>query len=242
MNQFRYMYAAIIAAAFLATPSQVNAQWGWEEESSDLYFDVRAEIGIMSADNVNNNDFALLRPTFYGFHFETGYYWDNFAVYSGVGFSIMPFKQKQSRVIGPIPTESFTSSSTFLSLQVPLGISYKLGSSFGVHAALNLNFMNNIGSDHDYITERVPEGVVITHTTREDFDNWQLVPEATFGLDYDIGTRMRFLFFGGVSLGTVKGVSFDYVATQDDISTPYTIDFDYRWWRVGVGLTYHIRE
>ncbi len=234
-----FVFTLFFAASF--TPIATQAQWGFDEPEPLLYVDFRAEVGIMNATNPDSDRFALLRPTFFGFHVEAGHYFENFGVFSGLGFSYMPFRQKQSRPLGVIPTERITSSASYGSIQIPLGIAYKLGRSFTVQTAFNMNFMNMLNTQHDFPNDAIPPGFSASYQQRDEVPNWQFVPELSFGLDYDIGTRLRFLFFGAASLGTVKGVSWDYSVAEDgELATDFNVDFNYRWWRFGVGLTYHI--
>lgn len=243
----------ILLSSAISFPAALLAQSGWDDDvPSPLYVDVRAEVGIMTADNVAAEGFAQVRPTFWGVHGEVGYKFDNFSVFSGAGFSFMPFRQSQSAAfgeaadIGAIPAETVTSSLTYFSLQVPVGVSYKFGRAFSTHVALNMNFMNAISSRHDIDDNKIPDEV--TSFTFTEIDNtapWQFIPEAIIGFDYDIGSRLRFLFFGGFSLGEVQGLSYEYevlVPEQDSQPRLYPVDFSYEWWRFGVGLTFHITQ
>jgi len=56
---------------------------GFDEPEPFVYLDFRAEVGIMNAENLSSDRFALLRPTCFGFHLEAGHYFSNFGIYSG---------------------------------------------------------------------------------------------------------------------------------------------------------------
>jgi len=223
-------------------PASVFAQDGWDDDlPAPIYVDFRAEIGIMTADNVAGEGFAQVRPSFWGLHGEVGHYFDNFSVFSGAGFSFMPFRQTQSTDFGVIPSESVTSTLTYFSLQVPVGVSYKFGGAFSAHLALNMNFMNPVNSRHSIRDENVPAGVSFTYTETDNTEPWQFIPEAIFGFDYDIGSRLRFLFFGGISLAEIQGYTYNYTISEtNELPVEYPVDFKYQWWRFGVGLTFHI--
>ena len=122
-----------------------------------------------------------------------------------------------------------------------MGVSYKIGSSVSLHTALCVNFTSGLNPKHDVRDGAVPENFSFNYLERNEVPSLQVAPEVNFGFDYDIGSKLRFMFFGAVSLGDVKGVSWDYVLTeQGEAPQAFDIDFDYRWWRFGVGLTYHI--
>lgn len=233
---------SIISVLLTLASTAVLAQPGWDDDiPSPFYVDARAEIGIMTADNVAADGFAQVRPTFWGLHGEVGFKFEDFSVFSGAGFSFMPFRQSQSMDFGLIPSETVTSSVTYFSLQVPVGVSYKFGRAFSAHVALNMNFMNISNSDHSIEDRLVPDEVSFTYLETDNTDPWQFIPEAIFGFDYDIGSRLRFLFFGGVSLAEVDGLSYEYTEAQTGEELQlYPTDFSYQWWRFGVGLTFHI--
>lgn len=239
---------ALALSAFFLLPESILAQrgTGWDDEvPPPVYVDIRAEIGIMTADNVGDVGFAQERPTFWGLHGEVGHKFDKLSVFSGAGFSFMPFRQSQSRDFGPVPSESVTSSVTYFSLQVPVGVSYLIGTSFSAHASLNFNFMNMVSHRHSVESRNVPNDVAFTFTEFDEAPSWQTVPELIVGFDYDIGSRLRFLFFGGFSLGEVDGRTYEYSVLElegadTDPAQLYRADFSYQWWRFGAGLSYHI--
>lgn len=239
---------SFILPGLLLFPESLRAQrgTGWDDEvPPPVYVDVRAEIGIMTADNAGDVGFAQVRPTFWGLHGEVGHKFDKFSVFSGAGFSFMPFRQSQSRAFGAVPSETVTSSVTYFSAQVPVGVSYLIGTSFSAHASLNFNFMNMVSDRHAVENQNVPDDVVFTFTESDEAPSWQTVPELIVGFDYDIGSRLRFLFFGGFSLGEVDGRTYEYSVLElegaaTDPAQLYPADFTYRWWRFGAGLSYHI--
>ncbi|MCA1751354.1 MAG: hypothetical protein LC670_06105 [Flavobacteriales bacterium] len=166
-NSFTRSIIVFLLITAVSAPQALLAQSsGWDDDvPSPVYVDVRAEVGIMTADNVAAEGFAQVRPTFWGVHGEVGYKFDNFSVFSGAGFSFMPFRQSQSSAfgestdLGVIPAETVESSLTYFSIQVPVGISYSFGRAFSAHVALNMNFMNAISSRHDINDNRIPDEV-----------------------------------------------------------------------------------
>lgn len=233
-------FVVLLLGLFLV-PSSLLAQWGFDEPEPLIYLDIRAEVGIMTAENESSDRFAMMRPTFYGLHLEAGHYFDQVGVFSGIGFSILPFRQTQSRTLPQIGTEVITSRANYFSGQVPIGLGVKLGRSFSTHVALNFNFMSLISTASEINEDRLPNDVTVGLNLVDDLPSFQVVPEVLLGLDYDIGTRMRFLFFGGLSLGTVQGPTHEYTAQlEGEVLEELAIDFDYQWWRFGVGLSFHL--
>lgn len=241
MNLSGFRPVFILFVAVLSAPASLLGQWGFDEPDPLIYIDVRAEVGIMTAENESSDRFAMMRPTFYGLHLEAGHYFDRLGVFSGIGFSVLPFRQTQSRALPQIGTEVISSRATYFSGQIPLGVGIKLGRAFSTHVALNFNFMTLINNSFEINDNLLPADVAVSLNLVDDLPTFQVVPEAIFGLDYDIGTRMRFLFFGGISLGQVQGLTHEYTAQlEGEDMEELSVDFDYRWWRFGVGLTFHI--
>ncbi len=238
MQSILKTFILIAALSLLAKPSL--AQWDWEDTPPAIYLDFRAEVGIMTAENNATDLFAMTRPTSFGFHLEAGHYFDRFGIFSGIGFNVLPFRQRQSRSLGSLPSENATATMTYYSIQVPLGIGYKINRAFSVHAALALHLMNLGRSVHEFSDQAPPE-LTLSVQERDELPTWQARPELHLGIDYDIGSRLRFMLFGAFSLSDVDGFSYDYTISQElEDDQQFAVDSSFSWWRFGMGLTYHI--
>ncbi len=238
--QFLARLASGVVLIFAMIP-QGHAQWGFDEPEQLLYLDFRADIAILNAINEGSSGFTPLRPSCFGFHLETGHNFGGLTLFSGVGMSYFPFKQRQSQPIEMIPRERISSATNFISIEVPVGINVELGKSFSVHAALKMHFMNPTATEHSFGDLGLPDDISFSVSERNEVPNWQFIPELAFGLDYDIGSRMRFVVFGGFSMRNVKGASWDYTMSQTgEDDRFFAFDMEYQWWRYGAGLTYHI--